>query len=55
MGVELKRNLKEYWWRKTVQERDDVVGMDGSILTHNSCWWPPATWAASPTRCATAC
>lgn len=36
MGVELKRNLKEYWWRKTVQERDDVVGMDGSILTHNS-------------------
>ncbi len=36
MGVELKRNLKEYWWRKNVQERDDVVGMDGSILTHNS-------------------
>lgn len=26
MGVELKRNLKEYWWRKNVQERDDVVG-----------------------------
>ena len=36
MGVELKRNLKEYWWRKNVQEREDVVGMDGSILTHNS-------------------
>ena len=35
MGVELKRNLKEYWWRKNVQERDDVVGMAGSILTHN--------------------
>jgi glycyl-tRNA synthetase len=33
MGAELKRNLKEYWWRKTVQERDDVVGMDGAILT----------------------
>jgi len=33
LGVELKRNLKDYWWRKTVQERDDVVGMDGSILT----------------------
>ena len=32
MGVELKRNLKEYWWRKNVQEREDVVGMDGSIL-----------------------
>lgn len=36
MGVELKRNLKEYWWRKNVQEREDVVGMDSSILTHNS-------------------
>lgn len=33
LGVELKRNLKDYWWRKTVQERDDVLGMDGSILT----------------------
>ncbi|MGB6222250.1 glycine--tRNA ligase [Haloferula sp.] len=34
LGAELKRNLKDYWWRKTVQERDDVLGMDGSILTH---------------------
>ena len=34
LGVELKRNLKDYWWRKMVHERDDVVGMDGSILTH---------------------
>ncbi len=33
LGAELKRNLKEYWWRKNVQERDDVVGLDGSILT----------------------
>src|SRR5256885_7147091 len=33
-GVELKRNLKNYWWQVTVHERDDVVGMDGSILTH---------------------
>ena len=33
LGAELKRNLKDYWWRKTVQERDDVVGMDGAILT----------------------
>ena len=32
-GVELKRNLKDYWWRKNVQERDDVLGLDGSILT----------------------
>ena len=34
LGVELKRNLKNYWWRTIVHERDDVVGMDGSILTH---------------------
>src|SRR2546429_8364069 len=33
-GVELKRNLKNYWWRVMVHERDDVVGMDGAILTH---------------------
>src|SRR5438874_1144514 len=34
LGVELKRNLQNYWWRVTVHERDDVVGMDGAILTH---------------------
>ncbi|MDF1741904.1 MAG: glycine--tRNA ligase [Verrucomicrobiales bacterium] len=34
LGAELKRNLKDYWWRKNVQERDDILGMDGSILTH---------------------
>ena len=34
LGVELKRNLKNYWWRVMVHERDDVVGTDGSILTH---------------------
>src|SRR5213596_1623458 len=34
LGVELKRNLKNYWWHVMVQERDDVVGLGGSILTH---------------------
>ena len=34
LGVELKRNLKNYWWRVMVHERDDVVGMDGAILMH---------------------
>src|SRR5437762_3611518 len=34
LGVQLKRNLKNYWWQVTVHDRDDVVGMDGSILTH---------------------
>ena len=36
LGVELKRNLKDYWWRVIVRERDDVVGMDGAILTHHA-------------------
>ena len=34
LGVELKRNVKNYWWRVMVHERDDIVGMDGAILTH---------------------
>ena len=38
LGVELKRNLKNYWWRTMVHERDNVVGMDGSILMNRSVW-----------------
>lgn len=34
LGAELKRNLKDYWWRTMVHLRDDVVGLDGTILTH---------------------
>lgn len=36
LGVELKNNIKQYWWRVMVRERDDVVGLDGSILTHRA-------------------
>ena len=38
LGVELKRNLKDYWWRRMVHERDDIVGMDGSILMNRAVW-----------------
>src|SRR6267378_3317955 len=38
LGVELKRNLKNYWWRVMVHERDDVVSMDGSILMNRAVW-----------------
>src|SRR6266702_887001 len=38
LGVELKRNLKNYWCRVMVHERDDVVGMDGSILMNRAVW-----------------
>src|SRR6266480_3954644 len=36
LGVELKRNLKNYWWRVMVHERNDIVGLDGSILTNSA-------------------
>ena len=38
IGVELKRNIKEAWWRSIVQERDDMVGLDTSILMNSSVW-----------------
>lgn len=34
LGVELKNNLKAAWWKATVYERDDMEGLDASILTH---------------------
>jgi len=41
LGVELKRNVKESWWRAMVQLRGDIVGLDGAILMH------PRVWEAS--------
>jgi glycyl-tRNA synthetase len=41
LGTELKRNIKNYWWKKVVQERDDMVGIDASIMMH------PQVWVAS--------
>jgi len=38
LGVELKRNIKDAWWRAVVQQRDDMVGMDSSILMHPQIW-----------------
>src|SRR3989338_1045506 len=38
LGVELKRNLKEAWWKAIVHNRDDVVGLDTSILMHPDVW-----------------
>jgi glycyl-tRNA synthetase len=33
MGVELKNNLKQSWWKSMIYERDDIEGLDSSILT----------------------
>ena len=41
LGAELKRNLKEIWWRSNVYERSDMEGLDAAILMH------PRTWMAS--------
>ena len=38
LGVELKRNIKEEWWRRMVYMRDDVVGLDAAIIMHPKVW-----------------
>ncbi len=38
LGVELKNNVKNSWWRKFVWSRDDIVGLDASILMHPDVW-----------------
>jgi len=38
LGVELKRNLKDFWWKSMTQCRDDIVGFDGSILMNRAVW-----------------
>ncbi|EPH08536.1 glycine-tRNA ligase [Myroides odoratimimus CCUG 12700] len=40
-GVELKRNIREYWWKSMVQMHENIVGIDASIFMH------PTTWKAS--------
>ncbi len=38
LGVELKRNVKDAWWRSVVHERDDMVGLDAAILMNPQVW-----------------
>jgi hypothetical protein len=38
LGAELKRNIKECWWRSMTQLRDDVVGPGGLIIMHPKIW-----------------
>ena len=38
LGVELKRNIKNYWWQHMITSRENVVGMDASILMHSKVW-----------------
>ncbi len=41
LGAELKRNLRDTWWKAMMRDRDDIVGLDASIIMH------PAVWKAS--------
>lgn len=38
LGVEMKKNIKELWWKSMVYERDDVEGLDAGILMHPKVW-----------------
>jgi glycyl-tRNA synthetase len=40
-GVELKKNIREYWWKSMVQFHENIVGIDSAIFMH------PTTWKAS--------
>ena len=40
-GVELKKNIREYWWKAMVQMNENIVGLDTAIFMH------PTTWKAS--------
>ena len=41
LGVEMRRNIKDAWWRAMVREREDVVGIEGALITN------PKVWVAS--------
>ncbi|MFW6233724.1 MAG: glycine--tRNA ligase [Nanoarchaeota archaeon] len=38
LGVELKNNIKQNWWSFFVRQRDDIVGIDGAIITNPKVW-----------------
>jgi glycyl-tRNA synthetase len=38
LGTELKRNIKDIWWREMVHKRDDIEGLDAAILMHPQVW-----------------
>lgn len=41
LGVEMRRNLRDLWWNAMVRDRDDIVGMEGALITN------PRVWVAS--------
>jgi glycyl-tRNA synthetase len=41
MGAQLKKNIRDYWWKSMTQLNDNIVGIDAAIFMH------PTTWKAS--------
>src|SRR5579859_2143360 len=37
-GVELKKNIRDCWWNDMVRRRDDIVGLESSIIMHSKVW-----------------
>src|SRR2546426_1071133 len=50
LGVELKKNIKERWWRSMVHDREDIEGLDAAILMHPKVWKPRVTCRGLPIR-----
>ena len=38
LGVEMRRNVRDLWWRAMVQQRDDIVGIEAAIITNPDVW-----------------
>lgn len=38
LGCELKRNIRDHWWKHTIRLREDVVGLDATIIMHPNIW-----------------
>ena len=38
LGVELKNNIKQLWWKRFVQQRDDMVGIDAALIMNPKVW-----------------
>ena len=50
LGVQLKRNIMNLWWRRFVDERDDIYGVDAAILMNQKVW--KASGNGNQWRCA---
>ena len=50
LGAELKRNMKDRWWNGMTRMRDDVAGLEATIIMRPKFGRRAATWTRSPTR-----